>query len=152
MVLLIVIGVVFIALAVYDWVTPARSLPSFFPGHLAGSAHKHVKHGLAAGIAGIALLGGLDAVRQTVGVSQRLAAGSRLGRLLRECPDQFTALAFVQARHRLAGAHVAALKEARDLDRPVPRQGHEWFADLAVPRHGGGSLISAAIEMLPCLS
>ena len=54
MVLLIVIGVVFIALAVYYWVTPARSLPSFFPGHLAGSAHKHVKHGLAAGIAGIA--------------------------------------------------------------------------------------------------
>ena len=54
MVLLIVIGVVSIALAVYYWVTPARSLPSFFPGHLAGSAHKHVKHGLAAGIAGIA--------------------------------------------------------------------------------------------------
>jgi len=34
-------------------VTPAGSLPSFFPGHLAGSAHKHVKHGLAALIVGV---------------------------------------------------------------------------------------------------
>ncbi len=54
MVLLIVIGAAFVALAIYYWVTPAGSLPSFFPGHLAGSAHKHVKHGLAALFAGIA--------------------------------------------------------------------------------------------------
>jgi hypothetical protein len=54
MALLIIIGVALIALGVYYWVTPAGSLPSFFPGHLAGSAHKHIKHGLAAGIAGIA--------------------------------------------------------------------------------------------------
>ncbi len=52
-VLLVVIGVAFIALAVYYWVTPAGSLPSFFPGHLAGSAHIHVKHGVAALIAAI---------------------------------------------------------------------------------------------------
>ena len=50
MVLLIIVGVALVALAIYYWVTPAGSLPSFFPGHLAGSAHKHIKHGLAAGI------------------------------------------------------------------------------------------------------
>jgi len=53
MILLIVLGVALVAVAVYYWVTPAGSLPSFFPGHLAGSAHKHVKHGLAALIVGI---------------------------------------------------------------------------------------------------
>ena len=54
MVLLIIVGVALIALGIYYWVTPAGSLPGFFPGHLAGSAHKHVKHGVAALIAGIA--------------------------------------------------------------------------------------------------
>jgi len=53
MVLLIVVGVALVAVAIYYWVTPASSLPSFFPGHLAGSAHKHLKHGLAAFIVGI---------------------------------------------------------------------------------------------------
>lgn len=38
---LIVIGLVY-------WIEPAGSLPSFFPGHEAGSVHHHVKHGLAA--------------------------------------------------------------------------------------------------------
>jgi hypothetical protein len=42
MIILIIIGVALIALAIYYWVTPAGSLPSFFPGHLAGSAHKHM--------------------------------------------------------------------------------------------------------------
>jgi len=51
-VVLIVLGVALVALGVYYWVTPAASLPGFFPGHLAGSAHKHVKHGLAALIVG----------------------------------------------------------------------------------------------------
>ena len=53
-ILLIILGVLFVAVAVYYWVTPAGSLASFVPGHLAGSAHKHVKHGLASLIAGIA--------------------------------------------------------------------------------------------------
>jgi hypothetical protein len=52
-VLLIIAGLALIAVAVYYWVTPAGSLPSFFPGHLAGSAHKHLKHGVAAMAAGI---------------------------------------------------------------------------------------------------
>ena len=52
-IVLVVLGVAFIAVAVYYWVTPAGSLPSFVPGHIAGSAHIHVKHGVAALIAGI---------------------------------------------------------------------------------------------------
>jgi hypothetical protein len=47
-IVLVVLGVAFVALGVYYRVTPAGSLPSFFPGHLVGSLHKHVKHGVAA--------------------------------------------------------------------------------------------------------
>jgi hypothetical protein len=56
MVILIIIGIALVSLAVYYWVTPAGSLPSFFPGHLAGSAHVHVKHGVAALLVGIVCL------------------------------------------------------------------------------------------------
>jgi hypothetical protein len=48
MVALILLGVAFVALAVYYWVTPAGSLPGFLPGYAAASAHKHLKHGIAA--------------------------------------------------------------------------------------------------------
>jgi ammonia channel protein AmtB len=37
-----------LAVAIVYWVTPAGSLPSFFPGHSAGSTAIHVKHGVAA--------------------------------------------------------------------------------------------------------
>jgi hypothetical protein len=50
----IALGVLFVALAVVYWVEPASSLPSFFPGHQAGSAHHHVKHGIAALLLGLA--------------------------------------------------------------------------------------------------
>lgn len=49
-----VLGVVLIVLAIVYWVEPARSLPSFFPGHQAGSNHVHFKHGLAAFLVGLA--------------------------------------------------------------------------------------------------
>jgi hypothetical protein len=39
--LLLVLGVVYVA-------DTASSLPSFVPGHQAGSSHHHVKHGIAA--------------------------------------------------------------------------------------------------------
>jgi hypothetical protein len=56
--LLIALGVVLIALAVYYFVTPAGSLPSFVPGHQAGSSHHHTKHGLAvATLAIVAFIG-----------------------------------------------------------------------------------------------
>jgi hypothetical protein len=44
----VILGVALLALAVLYWVEPAHSLPSFIPGHEAGSDHHHVKHGLAA--------------------------------------------------------------------------------------------------------
>jgi hypothetical protein len=44
----IVLGVLFMALAVLYWVDSAGSLPSFIPGHTAGSTHHHIKHGIAA--------------------------------------------------------------------------------------------------------
>ena len=53
-VLAIVLGIVLVAIAVVYWAEPARSLPSFFPGHEAGSNHHHVKHGIAAFLVGLA--------------------------------------------------------------------------------------------------
>jgi hypothetical protein len=50
----IVVGVLLLALAVLYFAEPASSLPSFVPGHQAGSAHHHVKHGIAALLLGLA--------------------------------------------------------------------------------------------------
>jgi hypothetical protein len=44
----VVAGLVLLALAVLYIADPAGSLPSVVPGHEAGSAHHHVKHGIAA--------------------------------------------------------------------------------------------------------
>ncbi|MEA2459696.1 MAG: hypothetical protein QOC95_2668 [Thermoleophilaceae bacterium] len=41
-------GLVLLVVAVVYVAEPAKSLPSFFPGHQAGSTHHHVKHGIAA--------------------------------------------------------------------------------------------------------
>ena len=46
-ILLSILGIVFLGLAIYYWVTPAGSLPHSFPGYQAGSKHVHLKHGLA---------------------------------------------------------------------------------------------------------
>ena len=54
--LAVVLGIVLIVIAVIYWVEPADSLPSFFPGHEAGSSHHHVKHGIAAFLVGLACL------------------------------------------------------------------------------------------------
>ena len=51
-----VLGVALIVLAVVYWAEPAGSLPTFIPGHQAGSGHHHVKHGIAAFLLGVALL------------------------------------------------------------------------------------------------
>jgi hypothetical protein len=42
------LGLAFMVLAVVYWAEPAGSLPSLLPGHEAGSAHHHIKHGIAA--------------------------------------------------------------------------------------------------------
>jgi hypothetical protein len=52
----IVIGIALIVVAVIYWVEPAKSLPSFFPGHDAGSSTHHVKHGIAALVVGLGCL------------------------------------------------------------------------------------------------
>ena len=54
--LAILVGIALIAIAAVYWAEPARSLPSFFPGHEAGSSHHHVKHGIAAFFVGLACL------------------------------------------------------------------------------------------------
>jgi UDP-N-acetylmuramyl pentapeptide phosphotransferase/UDP-N-acetylglucosamine-1-phosphate transferase len=53
-VLAVVLGIVLVAIAIVYWAEPAGSLPSFFPGHEAGSSHHHVKHGIAAFLLGLA--------------------------------------------------------------------------------------------------
>jgi hypothetical protein len=52
----VILGIVLIAIAVVYWAEPAKSLPSFFPGHTAGSSHHHTKHGIAAFLLGLACL------------------------------------------------------------------------------------------------
>ena len=44
----VILGVILLVVAIIYWVEPASSLPSFFPGHEAGSNDHHVKHGIAA--------------------------------------------------------------------------------------------------------
>jgi UDP-N-acetylmuramyl pentapeptide phosphotransferase/UDP-N-acetylglucosamine-1-phosphate transferase len=54
--LAIVVGIALIAIAIVYWAEPAKSLPSFFPGHQAGSSHHHTKHGIASFLVGLACL------------------------------------------------------------------------------------------------
>jgi uncharacterized membrane protein HdeD (DUF308 family) len=54
--LAVIAGVLLIALAVLYFAEPARSLPSFIPGHKSGSDHHHVKHGIASLVVGLGCL------------------------------------------------------------------------------------------------
>jgi len=49
------LGVVFLALAAFYWLTPAGSLPAFLPGFEAGSAHIHFRHALGSLILALGL-------------------------------------------------------------------------------------------------
>ena len=51
----VILGILFIALAIMYWMTPAGSLPAFMPGYSVGSATVHIKHGIGACILGLAL-------------------------------------------------------------------------------------------------
>jgi hypothetical protein len=44
----VIVGILLLALGVMYVAEPASSLPAALPGHEAGSAHHHVKHGIAA--------------------------------------------------------------------------------------------------------
>jgi len=46
-------GAILMVIAIIYLAESAGSLPSFFPGHEAGSSHHHIKHGLLAFILGI---------------------------------------------------------------------------------------------------
>jgi hypothetical protein len=50
----VLLGIVFLVIAVVYFAEPAGSLPSFFPGHEAGSSHHHTKHGIAAAVVALA--------------------------------------------------------------------------------------------------
>jgi hypothetical protein len=52
--LAVIVGIALIVIAIVYWAEPAKSLPSFFPGHQAGSTHHHVKHGIASFCVGLA--------------------------------------------------------------------------------------------------
>jgi hypothetical protein len=52
----LILGILFIAVAIYYWVTPANALPAFLPGYNAAMATPHFKHGLASLIVGILLI------------------------------------------------------------------------------------------------
>lgn len=52
--LAVALGIVLVAIAVVYWTEPAGSLPSFFPGHEAGSSHHHAKHGIASFLVALA--------------------------------------------------------------------------------------------------
>jgi len=51
----IVIGFLFLILAMVYWFIPAGSLPTFLPGYKAGVTTVHFKHGVASFILGFAL-------------------------------------------------------------------------------------------------
>jgi hypothetical protein len=54
--ILSLIGVVLLIVAAVYFLLPADQLPSFMPGHEAGVARVHTKHGIVTGAAGIVLL------------------------------------------------------------------------------------------------
>jgi hypothetical protein len=54
---LTLLGVVLLVVAALYFLVPSDQLPGFFPGHEAGAARVHVKHGVVAGIAGLILIG-----------------------------------------------------------------------------------------------
>ena len=56
MIVAAVLGIALIVLALVYWIEPASSLPSWLPGHEAGSSHHHIKHGIAALLLGLALI------------------------------------------------------------------------------------------------
>ena len=53
--LAVLVSLLLVVAAVIYWVSPAGSLPHFFPGFTAGSTQRHVKHGLASLIVALAL-------------------------------------------------------------------------------------------------
>ncbi|MGA2469349.1 MAG: hypothetical protein ABSG64_01495 [Solirubrobacteraceae bacterium] len=53
--LAVLAGVALLVVAGIYFAEPAKSLPSFFPGHQAGSTTHHIKHGIASAVVAAAL-------------------------------------------------------------------------------------------------
>jgi hypothetical protein len=53
---LTLLGVVLLVIAAVYFLIPADQLPGFLPGHEAGVARVHAKHGIVSGAAGLVLL------------------------------------------------------------------------------------------------
>jgi len=53
---LTLLGVVLLIIAAVYVMVPADQLPGFFPGHEAGVARVHLKHGVVSGVLGIVLI------------------------------------------------------------------------------------------------
>lgn len=51
----IVLGIIFLGLAIFYFVTPANHLPHFLPGYDASVTKAHFKHGIASLILGLGL-------------------------------------------------------------------------------------------------
>ncbi len=54
---LTLLGVVLLVIAAVYFLVPADQLPGVFPGHEAGVARVHAKHGIVAGVIGLVLIG-----------------------------------------------------------------------------------------------
>ncbi|HTJ58996.1 MAG TPA: hypothetical protein VL418_15765 [Devosiaceae bacterium] len=54
-VIAIVLGLIFLGLTAYYWVTPEGALPSFFPGYVAGGTGHHTKHAIVALVVAVVL-------------------------------------------------------------------------------------------------
>jgi hypothetical protein len=54
--ILTLLGVILLVIAAVYFLVPADQLPGFFPGHEAGVARMHYKHGVVAGVVGVVLL------------------------------------------------------------------------------------------------
>jgi hypothetical protein len=51
-----VVGIILIGISIFYFITPAHSLPHFFPGYDATLAKAHYKHGIGALLLGFACL------------------------------------------------------------------------------------------------
>lgn len=51
----VLLGIIFIIVAIMYWTTNAGSLPHYFPGFEMGATNVHVKHGIASFLLGLAL-------------------------------------------------------------------------------------------------
>lgn len=55
-VVLAVIGIIAIIVGIIYFVSPAHSVPSFLPGHIAGKSYHHVKRAIAGVVVGVVLV------------------------------------------------------------------------------------------------